>query len=123
MTSDDFKNVALLTVGLVYGVTQVYSGISLLNQNAPNTEWVPQLTWGVLFLVFVIGFSVGMWLDEDLTGGFGLSGWGMLLGFGLWFIVGLAFLSVGYSRSMVWAFTTMGGLGVGITLFDLFSRS
>jgi hypothetical protein len=123
MTSDNFRNVALLIVGLVYGVTQVYFGISLFNQNAPNTEWVPQLTWGVLFLVFVIGFSVGMWLDEGPTGGFGLSGWGMLLGFGLWLVVGLVFLSVGYSRSKVWAFTTMGGLGVGITLFDLFVRS
>jgi hypothetical protein len=123
MTSNNLKNVALLTVGLVYGLSQVYSGISLLNQNVPNTEWIPQLTWGILFLVFVIGFSVGMWLDEDPTEGFGLSGWGMLLGFGSWLVVGLVLLVVGYSRSMVWAFTTMGGLGAGITLINLLVRS
>lgn len=88
-------------------------GIQHIIRGDPIVEWIVDITLGVLLLVFYFGTRLANWMEKDQSASqFGLSSWTTLVLSSVWVIVGIAFISTGFTSIGVLGFTFFGGVGV-----------
>jgi hypothetical protein len=109
-----------------FGIYILVLVFEALIQNAPPAEWLPRLTFSVLFLLAYFAPKLASWIEGDRseTSGFGLADWTVLIVFVLWVVAGPELISAGFKMDF-WAIkasTLFGAIGVVAILYTLYQE-
>lgn len=108
------NNLVLPLLALAIGLEQFWFGYDSFASGGPQSTWLPMMTYAVLFPLayFVPAFWGRLGLGESSDREFDSADWATLAVFLAWVVVGVAFVSVGFTGLLVLGPTGVGLVGV-----------